>query len=179
MVESVRTRPPETLEIDDDLLLRQVSPLDHRGHYERVAANRDFLDRSRHFAKHYTPDQAERDCIAWYNAMNDGTGLHYWPVYQGAMAGYVGVIKMLDSAISTSREWHMEYWLNESLQGKGIMTRAARKLAEYVLGQEDGFVRLNIAKDNRPSQVVAGRIGAMQMPSRKGILTYDEWVLNS
>lgn len=65
------------------------------------------------------------------------------------------------------------YWLSQSQQGKGIMTRVVKKLIDIAFndyGMEK--VQLSAANENLPSRLVAERVGM----SLEGIITNHEKV---
>ncbi len=72
------------------------------------------------------------------------------------------------------RSANLGYWLGESHRGRGIVTRAARLLADFGFGELD-LIRLEIVTlvENTASQRVAQRLGAR----REGI-AHDRIVLH-
>jgi ribosomal-protein-serine acetyltransferase len=85
-----------------------------------------------------------------------GTEIHLGIWVAGEMAGIVGAHTI--DRIKCYAE--IGYWLGESFQGRGIVTRAVRALIDDLLG-ERGLNRVEIrcAASNRRSQGVAERLG--------------------
>lgn len=89
--------------------------------------------------------------------------------YEQTIVGTVG----LHNISWSNRSGGIGYWLAESHQGKGIMTRACRSIMDY------GFTTLNLnridiccaAKNNR-SEAVAKRLGL----TYEGLLRETEWL---
>lgn len=80
----------------------------------------------------------------------------------GAVLGGVG-LNRLDR---DDRSANLGYWLGDAHRGRGIVTRAARLVADFGF-REQGLARLDIVAlvDNTASQRVAQRLGAQ----RKGV----------
>jgi len=89
----------------------------------------------------------------------DGTDIVGAIFYRGEIAGGIG----LHIRNQRERKAEIGYWLGEEFTGKGIMTRAARKMVDYAfatLHMNRVFVRA--AVDNRPSRAIPERLGFMQ-----------------
>jgi ribosomal-protein-serine acetyltransferase len=99
----------------------------------------------------------------------DGVGLPTALWYQGQLAGSIGFPDM---------SWEKQvaeigYWLDQELQGRGIITRACRTLVTYAF-EEYGLnkVEIHAAADNRPSRAVAERLEFAQ----EGVIRQVEWL---
>jgi RimJ/RimL family protein N-acetyltransferase len=79
----------------------------------------------------------------------------------------------LSQVNAASKLANLGYWVRPSAGRKGIATRAVRLLARHALTQ-GGFHRLEIltALENRPSQVVAKKVGAQF----EGLLRDRIWI---
>jgi ribosomal-protein-serine acetyltransferase len=87
-------------------------------------------------------------------AESDGLTVGIW--YRGELAGTAG-FHYLDWP---TRRTEIGYWLGQEFTGKGIMTRAVRKLVEYGFG-ELGLNRIEIrcAPGNLKSRAIPERLG--------------------
>ncbi len=81
----------------------------------------------------------------------------------GALVGTCGL-----NALDRVNRWaNLGYWLHSGCTGRGFATRAARLVAGFGLGELDlGRIEILAAVENRPSQAVAERLGAV----REGVL---------
>lgn len=100
-------------------------------------------------------------------AGNDGFQLGIW--YKGELAGVIGYHHINWS----SRKVEIGYWLAESFQGKGLMTRACQTLATYAFDElELNKVTIECATGNSRSCAIPQRLGFVQ----EGILRDAEWL---
>ena len=98
---------------------------------------------------------------------NNGFQTGIW--YQDQLAGVIGY-----HAIDwTNRSTALGYWLGESFQGHGLMTRAARALTTYALVDLSlNRIDIRCALGNRRSCAVAVRLGY----THEGIVRQAEWL---
>ena len=90
-------------------------------------------------------------------------------IYQGRHAGNIGY-NQLDW---TNRATEIGYWLAESFQGKGIMTRACRSLVDYAFGEfKLNRVGIHCGLGNAKSRAVPERPGFKQ----EGVFRQAEWL---
>jgi ribosomal-protein-serine acetyltransferase len=99
-------------------------------------------------------------------AVNNGLRAGIW--YADQLAGIVS----LHSVVWPDRKASLGYWLGESFQGKGLVTKSCRALVNYALS-ELKLHRLEIqcATENWRSRKVADRLGFTQ----EGILRQSWW----
>lgn len=105
-------------------------------------------------------------------AKNNGFSAGIW--HDGRFVGSVG-LHYIDRA---NRKTEIGYWLAESAQGKGIMTRAVRAvLREMFEAQNLNRVILYAATENRRSRAVAERAGfTLEGIAREAEWLYDHFV---
>lgn len=105
-------------------------------------------------------------------AENDGWQSGIW--YRGELAGCINY-RFFNWTV---KQTELSYWLGQSFTGKGIMTRAARKLTEYAF-DELGMNRVEIrcATGNMASRAVPERLGFTQEGIlRQNFWKYDHWL---
>lgn len=98
-----------------------------------------------------------------------GVGLPTNLWYRGQMVGSIGFPRMSWE----TRMAEIGYWLDKDMQGKGIITRAAKALTTYAF-EEYGLnkVEIHAAVSNKKSRAVPERLGFTQ----EGILRQAEWL---
>lgn len=162
--------PKLCIRVDEDTSLCMLEERHAQELYDLVDANRAHLrawlpwvdyeksvEDSRTFIKHTLQQFAS----------NEGFQLGIW--YQEQLAGVIGY-----HAINwSSRKVEIGYWLAESFQGKGLMTKACKTLVTYAFG-ELGLNKVSIecATGNNRSCAIPKRLGFTQ----EGILRDSEWL---
>jgi len=88
-----------------------------------------------------------------------GGGLQAGLWFRGEIVGCIGLIEIHPEL----RRTEIGYWLSESLQGRGIVTRACRRLCSYAF-DELGLHRVVIrcAPENLKSRAIPERLGFKQ-----------------
>lgn len=142
--------------VDDELELRLLEERHADELYALVDANRTYLrewlpwvDATSSVAETRTFIKSGLQLFADNGAFNSGT----W--YRGHLVGTIG-LHQIDWAGATE----IGYWLSESTQGNGIMTRGCRGLIDYAF-HELGLNRVQIrcAPANRKSRAIPERLG--------------------
>lgn len=103
---------------------------------------------------------------------NDGFQAGIW--YKGELAGVVGLHKIDWSNKSTS----IGYWLGESFQGKGLMTKACQAVVEYCFNELNlKRIEIRVATENEKSLAIPHRLGFKKEGClEKSELLYGEYV---
>lgn len=96
-------------------------------------------------------------------------GFHTGIWYRGQLAGVLG----LHPINWASRHTSMGYWLGAEFEGKGLMTKACRAVADHVF-RELKLNRLEIrcAVENTKSRAIPERLGFAQ----EGVIRQAEWL---
>ncbi|WP_226577822.1 GNAT family N-acetyltransferase [Halobacillus litoralis] len=103
---------------------------------------------------------------------NDGFQAGVW--YKGELAGVVGLHTIDWSNKSTS----LGYWLGDSFQGKGLMTKSCQEVINYCLNElELKRIEIRVAAGNEKSLAIPHRLGFKKEGClEKSELLYDEYV---
>ena len=163
-------RPLLCIRIDDDTMLR----IYEERHAQEVA---EMVDQNRAYLRKWLPwvdnSRTVEDSRAFIRgslqqfAQNEGLQLGIW--YRGKLAGGIGYhfIDWVD------RKVEIGYWLGESFQGKGLVTKACRTLITYAF-TELGLnkVEIHCATENIRSCAIPKRLGFTQ----EGILREAQWL---
>lgn len=159
------------LEIDSVLTLRMLAEQDSEELFARVEANRAYLREWLPWVDDNTEVRHTLDFIrSTVLEYQQGEALHLGLRREGRLRGVVGFNHM-----ERGGEGELGYWLDESLQGSGIMTRACAALVDHGF-QSLCLDRIIILCDprNQRSRRIAERLGftlekprlALQSPSR-------------
>lgn len=158
------------LQIDDELVLKVLDTDDA----ERLYA---LTDASRHYLREWLPwvdgtidvenTKAFIEFCQKQSASNNGFNTGIW--FRGEIVGCIGY-HSIDWA---NKKTSIGYWLGESFQGNGIMTRSCRKLVDYALG-ELGLNRVEIrcGSGNLKSRAIPEKLGFLN----EGLIRQNEWI---
>jgi ribosomal-protein-serine acetyltransferase len=162
--------PRLSIRIDEDTELR----IYEERHSQEVA---ELVDRNREYLRQWLPwvdsSRTVEDSRAFVKsslqqfANNEGFQTGIW--YQGRLAGGIGYHPIN----WVSRKVEIGYWIGESFQGKGLVTKACRTLITYAF-EELGLnkVEIRCATKNIRSCAIPKRLGFTQ----EGILRDAEWL---
>ena len=144
------------ISVDKDINLRLVQIEDAQTLFELVEANRSYL---RQFLGWLDHNRSEKDSLAFIQHQREqyersqALTLGIW--YRGNLVGLVGLhgIDVLNRSASIG------YWLDESHQSKGIMSRSVQALVQHAF-QSLNLHRLEVrcAVENRKSQAIPHRL---------------------
>jgi len=156
------------LNIDDELQLIELKPQHAADLFQLVDQNRDHLARWLPFP----PLIKSVDDIAIFIEKSTENwrrrkALVCLIQYNGHAVGIISFNKIVENLAKAE----IGYWLDQSHQGKGIMTRACEGMIEYAF-DELGLTKVEIraAADNRASRTVCERLGCQL----EGIITQSE-----
>lgn len=157
-----------SIEVCDDLVMRQFRHSDEEAVYRKVTANFEHLREYMHWM---TPDyslRSAREFIARsLKAVADRTALTYGVFRGDAFLGSIGFVNFDWAA----RKTEIGYWISAEEQGRGIVTLCVRKLIGYAF-VELALKRIAIrcAASNARSRAVAERLGFVM----EGVLRQSE-----
>lgn len=98
----------------------------------------------------------------------DNNGLRAGIWWKDQLAGIVS----LHSVVWPDRKASLGYWLGESFQGKGLVTKSCRALIDHAFGTlKLHRLEIQCAAENWPSRKVADRLGF----SQEGIFRQSWW----
>ncbi|MBI4311797.1 MAG: GNAT family N-acetyltransferase [Chloroflexi bacterium] len=149
--------PATTINVDDDIVLRRPTLPYAEDIYALVDANRDHLRRWLAFADSMRSVKDQRE---WLKQM-DEPGHDRWEypmmvLHKGKLVGMIGV----QNLGSRARFCEIGYWLAESAQGQGIITRSCRALLDYLFAFEGiNRVQIRAAVGNTRSRAIPERLG--------------------
>lgn len=159
---SVRLTPryPARIRVDEDIELKLVTPDDA----PRIFA---VTDRDRAYLGEWLPWVENTRSVAdsegfvrrAMDQMRRGEGFHACIEFRGEFAGIIGHVYLNPQ----DRRTELGYWLGHAFQGRGIMTRACRRLVDYAfesLGTNRVEIRTDV--DNRKSRAIPERLGFVQ-----------------
>ena len=142
-----------TIQVDDEILLRPPRMTDAEDLFAPVDSNRDYL---RRWLPWIDTICSARDYRPWIDGGAVEQEYRLLIVYEGAVVGATD-IRGLDSP---NRVGEIGYWLAESMQGRGIVTRTCRALLGYAFDElEINRMQIRVATGNRKSLAIPERLG--------------------
>jgi len=156
--------------IGDDIEIRLLE----ERHAEEIFA---VIERSREHLRQWLPwvdeTRSASDIRTFLHgaleAFARGEELHAGIWIAGSLAGAIGHHRVDNLHHNAS----IGYWLAESVQGKGVMTRCCRAMLEYLFEQRSlNRVEIRCATENIRSCAIPARLGF----TREGVLRQAEWV---
>lgn len=164
-----------TAPIDDALSLRLVEPRHAEELYEVIDANRAHLERWLPWATITTnPEPVREFASRSLAAFVESNALNLSILEHGRIVGGIGLdrVQRRDDGIEMA-SGDIGYWLIESAQGRGIMTRAARPVIEH------GFTAMRLLRitiraepDNPRSWAIPERLGFHYEGTLRGICRF-------
>jgi ribosomal-protein-serine acetyltransferase len=116
--------------VDDEITLRWPVMADADELFALTEANRDHLARWLPWAPDHTLESERTWVEGRIKAQTDGTGSPPLLIYRDSLVGFTGVNGMGP----LNKSCNLGYYIAESFQGRGIVTRACRGLLPYAFG---------------------------------------------
>lgn len=166
----VTVRYPDRIPVDDEVELRLVAEGDEDEIFRIVDANRAYL---RQWLPWVDVTLSAADTRAFVERSLEQVrlqdGFQTRILHRGEFAGMIGYLYH----DWKDRKTEIGYWLRQDLQGRGVMTRAAKALTDFALVNLGlNRVEIRAATDNRRSRAVPERLGFVQ----EGILREAAWL---
>jgi len=162
--------PILSIRIDDDTELRIPEERYAQELFALIDANRVYLREWLPWVDHETSVEDTKAFIRGalqQFAHNEGFQMGIW--YKGQVVGVIGY-HPIDWA---DRKVEIGYWLAESFQGKGLMTKACKTLVAYAFDElKLHRVEIHCATHNKRSCAIPERLGFQQ----EGIMRDAEWL---
>jgi len=141
--------------VDEDIVLKELELNDVESIFNTIVNERAYLDEWLPFVE-ITKEISFTQMFVENYLESDRTDLTCVVLYQQQFAGIIG----LKDADFDNKKTEIGYWLSESFQHKGIITRSAKILINYIFNEMDlNRVQLKAATENFKSQAVAERLG--------------------
>lgn len=159
----------EVLVVDDELILKSIDTSETEAFFTLMDDNRKYL---RQWLPWLDDTKSEQDAKRFIESAmaqrSDGLGVHYSIYYQGSIVGIVGQTFKTSSQMST-----IGYWLVESGQHKGIMTRCVDFLVKRDFQELNiNRVEIRVATNNIRSRAIPERLDFKE----EGRLRSVEWL---
>ncbi len=162
--------PVLSIKIDEDTELRIPEERYAQKLFALIDANRTYL---REWLPWVDQERSVEDTQGFIRgalqqfANNEGFQMGIW--YKEQLTGVIGYhsIDWID------RKVEIGYWLAESFQGKGLMTKACKTLVAYAFNElKLHRVEIHCATNNKRSYAIPERLGFQQ----EGIMRDAEWL---
>ena len=143
------------LYVDEDIILKEIGLEDVEAIFSTIDAEREYLADWLPFVELTQDISYTRTFVENYleSEIKDLTcGIFY-------QQQFVGLVSLKDTDFDNMKT-DIGYWLSESFQHKGIITRSCKKFIEYTFDElKMNRIQLKVATGNIKSQAVAERIG--------------------
>ncbi|MFC0270526.1 GNAT family N-acetyltransferase [Metabacillus herbersteinensis] len=159
-----------TYKIDNQISLKLVELRDADEIFSLIESSREYLREWLGWLDKSTKVEDTRDYIKMSQQMfAENRGMNAAILYDGKIVGIAGY-----NAIDWSNKIaYIGYWLGETYQGKGIMTKVAEALTEYAINQlELNRVDIRVAVENKKSWSIPERLGFVE----EGLIREAEWL---
>jgi len=161
--------------VDEQTVLRPLTEADPQPLFEAVDRNRAHL---RRFLPWLDSTRSVRDIEAFRARVQaqerEGSGLSRVIEHAAAISGVIGFnhIDLLN------RRAEIGYWIDRTLEGRGLMRRSCAQLIRYAFDELDMHrVSIDAAVDNRRSRALAERLGfTLEGVRREAEWLYDHFV---
>lgn len=149
--------PVRTIEVDTNLVLRHIMPLDAEEIFNTIDIQRDHLGQWLPFVA-LTTDLAYT--INFLNSIleaeNEKNVCVYTIRYHDQFAGVIG----FKASDRPNKRTEIGYWMGTEFQHKGIMTRCVKTLCDRAFNEMDiNRIQIRCAVNNTPSSAIAKRLG--------------------
>ena len=154
--------------IDDELQLQPVSSEHIEPLFLLVDQNRDYLARWLPFPPLI---KSADDIAAFISKSIDGWSnkelIACLIIYRQKPVGIISFNKIQEAL----KKAEIGYWLSEPLQGRGIVTRACKRMIQFGFDElKLSKIEIRAASNNQPSRAVCERLGG----TLEGIITQSE-----
>jgi ribosomal-protein-serine acetyltransferase len=144
------------LVVDDELQLRQLQPEDAAALFELVDANREYLGRWLPWVETTKERRDSEDFIfSTLKTRQEGSTFGYGVIYRGNVVGHISLMHITDG-----QKPEIGYWISSIAAGRGLATKAARKLTQLgldILNLPE--IVIKVQPSNGGSNKVAEKLG--------------------
>lgn len=145
------------LEVDEDIVLRQLMPDDYLDMFTIMDKQREYLGEWLPFIESTkVPADTKRFVDDTVNQKGDRFEYVFTIRYKDQFAGLAG-FKATDKQ---NRRTEIGYWLSQELQGKGIVTKSVERLCRFAFGELNmNRIQIRCAVKNEKSKAIPRRLG--------------------
>ncbi|BDU40981.1 GNAT family N-acetyltransferase [Vibrio nigripulchritudo] len=146
-----------TKEIDKDIQLALVQPSFAANYLRLRNENLEYLSKWLAWPPHCDSEEDFLNFVrSSLKSYAEGESLSCAILFQGELVGNASVFN-IDNNLSKAK---LGYWIAESAQGNGIVTRVCQTLIDIAFDDYQlEKVQLHAAEENKPSRAVAERLG--------------------
>ena len=149
--------PLNTIDINNDLILRKVMPMDAEDIFNTIDSERDYLGRWLPFVAQTTDIS---NTVSFLNSIleaEDKKNVCVYTIrYQDSFAGIVG-FKATDF---DNHKTEIGYWLGQKFQHKGLMSQSVKTLCDKAFAEMDiNRIQIKCAVGNTRSSNIPKRLG--------------------
>ena len=161
---------PPSLYIDHEIELKMISPDDSKTLFKLIDRNRDYL---REWLPWLDLNQSAQDSSIFVESAQalaaTGQGMVTMILFKQTHVGVIG-FNWIDTL---NRSCEIGYWLAESHQKAGIITKCTRRLIEFAFTNLNlNRISIPVAVENAKSRAIAIKLGFVE----EGTLREAEWL---
>lgn len=156
--------------VDRSLILRELRLHDAKELFEAIDRNRENLRKFLPWLDYNTKiSDSENFILNSLKSNLAGNSLILCLEYEGKIGGMVSLAAINKASHSSA----VGYWLSENLRGRGLVTRAVKRLVSYSFENlKLHRIEIRAAPENPKSQAIPERLGF----KKEGILREVEWL---
>lgn len=141
--------------IDNNINLKSIQDVNARDLFLLIENNRDYLSEFLNWVPFINLVEDEQEYVE--SLKNDETNVAFAILYENRVIGSIGFI-CIDNL---NKNAQLGYCIDKDFQGKGIITKACKKIIEYGFQElELERIEFRIVKDNIKSKAVMERLSA-------------------
>ena len=157
------------LNVNDDIVLRQLAPEDYLDIFDTIDQQREYLGRWLPFVETtIVPGDTKRFIEASVNQESERFEYVFTIRYKDQFGGLVG----FKASDRVNRKTEIGYWLSQDLQGKGIVTSCVERACRFAFDELNmNRIQIRCAVGNDKSKAIPLRLGFVF----EGIERDGEW----
>lgn len=141
--------------VDENILLRPTEEIEPKVVFELIDSNREHFGEFLSWVPFIQTIEDEEQFIE--RMKNDETSVGFSVFYNDKLVALTGLVEIN----KINKNAQLGYSLDKNYQGKGIMTKACKKILEYGFNELDlQRIEIRAAVNNQKSKAVIKRLGA-------------------
>lgn len=142
--------------VDEDIFLRPTTEIEPESLFELIDSNREYFGEFLSWVSFIKTIEDEKDYIE--KLKNNETAIGFSVFYKDKLIGLAGFVEIN----KINKNAQMGYCLDKNFQGKGIISKACKKIIEYGFNELDLHrIEIRAAVSNQKSKAVIKRLNTV------------------